>query len=101
MAAAALGAIFALAAPPTNLYPAMWLAMAGLAWLLEDAGGHDARPRGRLRTAFTGAARGLAFGFGANMIALRFVPQVIARFTPLPWAAGLLALALLSLFEGM
>ena len=99
--AAALGAIFALAAPPTNLYPAMWLGMAGLAWLLEDAGGHDARTRGRLRTAFTGAARGLAFGFGANMIALRFVPAVIARFTPLPWAAGLLALALLSLFEGM
>lgn len=96
--------MFALAAPPTNLYPAMWLGMAGLAWLLAEDDGSaavEARPRNRVRTALTGAWRGVAFGFGANMIALRFVPGVIARFTPLPWAAGLLALALLSLFEGM
>lgn len=108
-AAAGAGALFALAAPPTNIYPALWLGMAGLGVLLDSSPEGEIVSmltkspdlRGRLRIAFTGAARGLAFGFGANMVALRFVPAVIAKFTPLPWAAGLLALALLSLFEGL
>jgi apolipoprotein N-acyltransferase len=38
---------------------------------------------------------------GANLVALRFVPNVVARFTPLPWSAGLLALILLAAFEGV
>jgi apolipoprotein N-acyltransferase len=80
------GAFFALAAPPANAYVALWIGMAALAWMLS--------PKSE-------ALRGLAFGFGANVVALRFVPDVIARFTPLPWAAGLLALALLALFEGL
>src|SRR5579883_374173 len=100
LVAAASGAFFALAAPPTDLYGALWLGMAGLAWSLGEETADLARVS-RLRLAFTGALRGLAFGVGANMVALRFVPMVIARFTPLPWAAGLLALFLLTLFEGL
>ena len=92
------GAFFALASPPANLYLALWAGMAVLAFAL----GMEALPgrSSRLRLAFTGSARGLAFGFAANVVALRFVPDVIARFTTLPWAAGALALALLAAFEG-
>ena len=72
--------------------------MAWLAYLLEDA----PAPRPRfLHRVFSGGAHGLAFGFGANVVALRFVPDVVARFTPLPWILGLVALLLLSLFEGL
>lgn len=96
LVAAVSGAGFALAAPPTNLYPVLWLGMAGLAWTLdEDVGGT------RLRRALPGALRGLLFGAAANIVALRFVPDVIARFTPLPYAAGILALVLLGLYQGL
>lgn len=96
---AVAGALLALAAPPVDAYPALWIGMAALAWML------DADPRwpafaSRARVALTGARRGLAFGIGANLVALRFVPAVVARFTPLPWAAGALALVLLATFEG-
>jgi apolipoprotein N-acyltransferase len=50
--------------------------------------------------ALTGARRGLAFGIGANLVALRFIPAVVARFTPLPYAVGLVGLLLLAAFEG-
>jgi apolipoprotein N-acyltransferase len=88
------------AAPPLDLVPALWLGMAALAWLL------DRDPRwppfaSRTRVGLTGARRGLAFGVGANLVALRFVPGVVARFTPLPWAVGALALLLLAAFEGL
>ncbi len=94
------GALLATAGPPTDLLPALWIGMAGLAWVLEE------EPRwpafaSRARVALTGARRGLAFGFAANLIALRFIPVTIARFTPLPWAVGLVALALLAAFEGL
>ena len=96
----ASGALLATAGPPTNLLPALWLGMAGLAWALEE------EPRwpafaSRARVALTGARRGLAFGFAANLIALRFIPVTITRFTPLPWAVGIVALALLAAFEGL
>ena len=96
LVAAISGATFALAAPPTNLFPVLWLGMAGLAWTLhEDVSGT------RLRRWLPGALRGLFFGAAANMVALRFVPDVIARFTPLPWVAGLLALVLLGFYQGL
>ena len=38
---------------------------------------------GRLARHLEGAGRGWAFGFGANLVAFRFVPTVITRFTPL------------------
>jgi apolipoprotein N-acyltransferase len=74
--------------------------MSGLAWALAE------EPRwpafaSRARVALTGARRGLAFGFAANLIALRFIPLTITRFTPLPWAVGVVALALLAAFEGL
>ena len=74
--------------------------MAALAYVLdlEQARAPAARTG---RALFRGGARGLAFGFAANLVALRFVPGVITRFTPLPWAVGALALALLALSQGL
>ncbi len=96
--AAASGALLALAAPPFDLIPALWLGMAACEWLLSaDPEWPAFAPPARL--ALTGARRGLAFGIGANLVALRFIPSVIARFTPLPWVAGLVALLLLAAFE--
>ena len=51
---------------------------------------------GGLKRRLEGAGRGWAFGFGANLVAFRFVPTVITRFTPLPWAVAILALLLLA-----
>jgi apolipoprotein N-acyltransferase len=69
--------------------------MAGLAFALE-APAVLPLGRRRVRRFLVGAARGLAFGVGANVVALRFVPEVIARFTRLPWALGCVALVLLA-----
>lgn len=95
---AAAGAGLALAAPPFDAYPALWLGMAALSWMLDDDPGWPPFAS-RARVALTGARRGLAFGLGANVVALRFVPAVVVRFTPLPWAVGCLALLLLAAFE--
>jgi apolipoprotein N-acyltransferase len=84
---------FSLALPPTDWVPFAWLGLAALAFLLDDGEGG-----GRTRA---GAARGMAFGFGVNLAGLRFVPEVIGRFTPLPFAAGVLALVLLALAQGL
>jgi apolipoprotein N-acyltransferase len=65
------------------------VALGGFAYVLHVDGWRSA------------AFRGLAFGFGANLVVLRFVPGVIARFTPLPYAVCLLALVLLSLAQGL
>ncbi len=92
----ASGAFFALAAPPTNVYPALWIGAAGYAVSLHEEIPSWDKKRRWLR----GALRGILFGAGANIVALRFVPAVIANFTPLPWAAGLLALVLLGFFQG-
>jgi len=71
--------------------------MAGLAYSLEDSA-----PLGSARSAlFRGGLRGLAFGVGANVVALRFVPGVITRFTPLPWAVGVVALVLLAMAQAL
>jgi apolipoprotein N-acyltransferase len=61
----------------------------------------DATRGARVRRALEGGGRGLAFGLGANLVFLRFVPAVIARFTPLPWAVGLLALVLLAAAQSL
>jgi apolipoprotein N-acyltransferase len=93
--------------PPLDFYPALWLGMVALAWLLDDDPHDPARPAlprpaiARARVALTGARRGLAFGVGANVVFLRFIPAVVARFTPLPWAAGAVGLLLLAAFEGL
>jgi apolipoprotein N-acyltransferase len=97
VAALVAGAFAALVGPPTNLYPALWVGMAALAYLL------DASPPsapGRLRRWFDGAGRGLAFGFGVNVVFLRFVPPTVLRFSSLPLAAGAAFLVLLAAIQG-
>jgi apolipoprotein N-acyltransferase len=69
--------------------PLLWVALGGFAYTLDGASARGA------------AARGAAFGFAANVVVLRFVPGVIARFTPLPYVAGIVALALLALAQSL
>ncbi len=91
------GAVFALTSPPTNLTPSIFVGLFGLAWLLS----HAAEDAGPSNTALRGALYGLFFGAGANLVALRFVPEVILRFTPLPLPVAWLAWALLSFAQGI
>lgn len=83
------GAVFAATAPPTDLTLGVFVGLALFASSLMD----DAALPARARSA---AARGFLFGFVANLVALRFVPAVVVRFTPLPYAAAVLALVLLA-----
>jgi apolipoprotein N-acyltransferase len=92
------GAFMALASPPANIYPTVWLGMAALAYILDEPTG---RAPASGRAWFAGAGRGLAYGVVANLIACRFVPAVVTRFTPLPWAVGALGLLLLSAEQGV
>ncbi len=93
-AALAAGCFFATAAPPTNLYSALWLGMAGLAFLVERAAPLPVRLR-------HGVALGLAFGAGANLVAFRFVPDVIQTFTSIHAPLAWLALSALSMEQGV
>jgi apolipoprotein N-acyltransferase len=97
---AVTGLVIALATPPFDAFPLIWLCLAALAWLLDDDPRWPAFPS-RLRVALTGARRGLAFGLGVNLVALHFIPGVVARFTPLPWVVGVVGLLLLSAFEAV
>lgn len=83
--------MFAATAPPTNVTAGVLVGLALFAGSLARA---DATKK-------AAAARGLAFGFAANLVALRFVPEVVVRFTPLPRAAALLALVLLALGQAV
>jgi apolipoprotein N-acyltransferase len=89
--------MMALSTPPWDLVPFPWLGLAVLAHLLAE----DAQPASRRPSWTSGALRGLLFGAGTNLVALRFVIPVVERFTPLPWSAGLAALLLLSLEQGL
>ncbi len=73
------------------MVPALWIGLFGLAYALTFA------REGRL----SGGLRGLAFGFGANVVAFRFVAITIERFTSLPAAAAWLAVVLLSLAQAL
>jgi apolipoprotein N-acyltransferase len=99
------GMVLGLGTPPIDAYPALWLGMVAFAWLLDappaGGAGRSSGLASRVRSALTGAMRGLAFGVGANLVVLRFVPVLVERFTSLPWAAGLLGLVLLSSLEGL
>ncbi len=86
----ASGATLALTAPPTNLHFAPFVGLAGLAWALRETA------RGPGRAVARAALVGAAFGTGANLVALRFVPEVIQRFTELGAGLSYLALALLA-----
>ncbi len=97
------GVVLALSGPPLNAIPALWVGLAGLAWSLEaPARAVPAKARApRLRAACAGGMRGWLFGLGANLVAFRFVPAVITRFTPLPTALALLALVLLAAAQAL
>jgi apolipoprotein N-acyltransferase len=85
------GAMVALAGPHIDAWPCALVGLALFACALEP----DKQRR------FEGAFRGLVFGTAVNVVVLRFVPSVIATFTPLPWAAGVLALVLLAASEAL
>jgi apolipoprotein N-acyltransferase len=85
------GGVVALAGPRIEIWPCAFVGLAIFAFVLEPA-------KERL---FDGGLRGLVFGTAVNVVVLRFVPSVITSFTPLPWAAGALALVLLATAEGL
>ena len=92
------GMVLGLGSPPVDAYLALWLGLVAFAWLLEMPAPASTS---RWRIATTGALRGLAFGFGANLVVVRFMAAVVVRFTALPKAAAVLALVLVALFEGL
>jgi apolipoprotein N-acyltransferase len=86
------GIVFALTAPPTNLYPAVIIGLALMALSLGVGPAPWPDPP-RFSRAF---GRGAAWGTAAGIVGLRFVPTVIQRFTDLGAPASLLALVLLA-----
>jgi apolipoprotein N-acyltransferase len=89
------GFVFACSTPPIDFQPGILLGLVGFAVALgPSASGEGERRRVR-------AAIGFCFGLAANLLALRFVPDVIVRFTPLPMVAGWLALVLLSAAQAL
>jgi apolipoprotein N-acyltransferase len=100
--AVAGGVLFALTSPPTNLYPAVILGLALLAASLTS----PPQPRGKAvvpgELGFWRAfGRGAAWGTAAGIVGLRFVPDVIQRFTPLGVVAGYVALVLLAAAQSL
>jgi len=79
------GAIAALATPPTNIYPALFIGLAMLAFAIDEA-----------PSAWRAFGRGVAWATAAGIVGMRFVPAVVDRFTPLGFVAGTVALILLS-----
>jgi apolipoprotein N-acyltransferase len=96
--ALASGVVFAGSASPIDFHAGILLGLCGFALALEPELHGDGDVGARTRA---GALQGFCFGLGANVVALRFVPGVIVRFTPLPAAAGWLALVLLSAAQAL
>jgi apolipoprotein N-acyltransferase len=84
------GATFALAAPPTDVYPGVWLGLSGLYLATVDA------PTGR-----RAALRAWLWATSAGVVGMAFIPEVIERFTPVGFAGGVVALVLLSAFQAL
>jgi len=84
------GAAFALAAPPTDFYPGVWLGLGALYVALASAP--------HARAAFF---RGWVWATAAGLIGMAFIPGVVARFTPLGMTGGIAALVLLSAFQAL
>ena len=92
----ASGLVFAATSPPIDITVCVILGLVLFALALgEEAASAKER---WLRRALS---HGFLFGLGSNLLALRFVPDVIARFTPLPWIAGVLALVLLAAMQAV
>lgn len=114
--AAISGAVFAASTPPIDFQPGILLGLVGFSLALLAATNTSVHERTldeleRMglagpatlveRHVRTGAWRGFLFGLMANFGALRFVPEVVQRFTPLPAVAGWLALVLLSAAQAL
>lgn len=84
------GVVFALTAPPTDLYPAVIVGLALLALSIADS-----------PSFFRAFGRGAMWGTAAGIVGLRFVPAVIQRFTPLGGAASYLSLVLLAAAQSL
>jgi apolipoprotein N-acyltransferase len=81
------GAVFAAATPPLDVTAGILLGLLGFAVAIADGA--------------SSGRRAWLFGFGANLVALRFVPEVITRFTPLPYVVGCIALVLLAMVQAL
>jgi apolipoprotein N-acyltransferase len=91
------GVVFALTAPPTDLYPAV---IVGLALFATSIGvGPASWPDPP--SFFYAFGRGAAWGTAAGIVGLRFVPVVIQRFTDLGTPLALLALVLLAAAQSL
>jgi apolipoprotein N-acyltransferase len=84
------GVTFALTAPPTNLYPAVLIGLAALAFSIADA-----------PTGWRAFGRGVVWGTSAGIVGLHFVPAVILRFTSLGVFPAVLALILISAAQSL
>src|SRR5450631_1073831 len=92
------GATLGLATPPIDFYPAAWIGQVLFAFVLFA----DETPPVHKQARWAwGALRGLFFGTAVNVVVLRFVPVTIERFTDLSLVVALLALLLLSIFQGL
>lgn len=85
------GLVFAASTPPIDFQPGILLGLFAFALALMG----PANRRGAL------LFRGFLFGLGANLEALRFIPEVLQRFTSLPAIAGWVALLLLSVGQAV
>jgi apolipoprotein N-acyltransferase len=83
--AVAGGGVAALATPPFDLYPLMFVGLGLLGLAMRE-----------VRGLWRGLWVGLLWGAAGQLVVLRFVPAVIDRFTPLGMALGYLALVLLA-----
>ena len=88
--------VFATTSPPVDFHAGVVLGLVGYALALDLARALPGPPRVR-----RGALIGWLFGLGANLVALRFVPEVVMRFTPLPAVAAVAALVLLAAAQAL
>ncbi len=90
------GVVFALTAPPVDFHLGVLLGLMGLFLALTPRRGAAGVPQ--KRRAFL---LGWLWASAAGLVGLRFVPQVVDRFTPLGLVGGAAALLLLACFQGL
>lgn len=93
------GALFAACTPPFDAFLGIPLGLSGLAWSLHDV--ETSAPRTTRTSIRGGARRGFLFGLVTNLLALRFVPEVVVRFTNLPHVVAWLALVFLAVAQAL
>jgi apolipoprotein N-acyltransferase len=88
--AACGGLLFALATPPTDLYPLVFVGLVAYALVIQ-----------RATTVLAGFGLGWLWATAASLVGMRFVPSVITLFTPLGMPLALLAHVLLSAAQSL